>query len=82
MRQENLDLLRPPSRVCESLWNVWFFEVRIEPQNLSNRLAGGHQTDDRTHRHSKPTNARLSAHDLGVSRDPIKRLHGLLEQEL
>jgi hypothetical protein len=82
MRQGNLDLLRPPSRICESLWNVWFFKVRIESQNLSNSLAGGHQTDDRTHRHPKPTNARLSTHDLGVSGDPIERLHDLPEHGL
>ncbi len=75
MRDGQLDFLGPPRSIGEGLANVLRLEIGIELQNLILCPTGGDEPDDGSYRYAEPTQAGLSAHDIGIPRDAIEHLH-------
>jgi len=59
----------------ESLGDVGFFEVRVEPENLFLRSTGSYEANDGPDGDAEPADARLPSHDLRVGGDPCEILH-------
>ena len=66
------DLFSAPRGMGESLGDVGFFEVRVEPENLFLRSTGSYEAYDGPDGDAEPADARLPSHDLRVGGDPCE----------
>ena len=74
-RKPDLVSLCPLGSECESIADVRLFEVGKIGEQLLDRAAGRKGLDDHACRHTHSSNARFTAHDIGIHRNAAELVH-------